>query len=627
VNGPAGAGEAIVEQADGRIVVASPTSGDFRLTRYLSDGTLDPGFGVGGLVTTPVGPGLDFSQGLTVQSDGKVVAVGAAYNASGSNSDFAVVRYNTDGTLDLSFGTGGMLVMPIGAFHDTAWDVVQQPDGKLVVSGDSNDLVGSIFKSRVTLVRYASDGSLDATFGSGGVVRTAIGTGNAQARALALQPDGKLIVGGAASLGELVARYNVDGSLDATFGAGGIAAGLIDGTIDSVALQPDGRIVANSRYLTFRVLRFDINGALDSVFGSGGVVATPSGNSYAVVLQPDGKMVAGGLEAGFFKLVRYNLDGTIDPTFGVSGAVTTPSGGLVAMLLDSAGRFVACGYSGTTQRLARYHTEFESTTTTTTSSTSTSTTSSSTSSTTTSSSSTSTTSTASSTSSSTTSTSESSTTSSSTTTSTSTIATTTSTTSTTTSTTSTTSTTLPPACASAPATGCRLGLPLKSSLQLVDATNDLEDQWKWKWKRGEASSVPDFKDPVGASPALRVCLYDGSANSQPLLQAVILAGGTCGTKPCWKLLGSPTSPKGYKFKSKAGTPNGVIAAKLKAGIQDKAQVEVKAKGIDVPLPALPLSLPVTVQLLIGDGDGTNCWQSTFSVPIRNDAQQFKAKGP
>lgn len=185
----------------------------------------------------------------------------------------------------------------------------------------------------------------------------------------------------------------------------------------------------------------------------------------------------------------------------------------------------------------------------------------------------------------------------------------------------------PPTCASSPASGCRLGLPGKSSLQLIDASNDLKDQLKWSWRKGAATSASDFLDPVGASPEMAFCLYDASGNSQPLLQAAILAGGTCGTKPCWKLLGSPTNPKGYKFKSKAGTPNGVIAAKLKAGVQDKAQVQVKAKGIDVPLPVLPLTMPVTVQLLIGDGGATNCWQSTFTTPIRNDPQQLKVKGP
>jgi hypothetical protein len=105
-----------------------------------------------------------------------------------------------------------------------------------------------------------------------------------------------------------------------------------------------------------------------------------------------------------------------------------------------------------------------------------------------------------------------------------------------------------------------------------------------------------------------------------------LPGASVGPSHAGRCWGTRRIP-GYKFTSKAGTPNGVIAAKLRAGVQDKAQVQVKAKGINVPLPALQLTLPVTVQLLIGDANGTNCWQSTFTTQVRNDAKQFKAKGP
>jgi hypothetical protein len=140
--------------------------------------------------------------------------------------------------------------------------------------------------------------------------------------------------------------------------------------------------------------------------------------------------------------------------------------------------------------------------------------------------------------------------------------------------------------------------------------------------------VSAFKNPVSSTSSYRLCLYDSSANPQPRRNADIPAGGTpagatCGPKPCWKANGTT----GFSYKDKDGTPDGVTGLKLKAGITGKAKVQVKGKGILLQPPGLPLTLPVTMQLLISDGVTTECWQTTYTVQTINDGLKFIAKGP
>ncbi len=178
-------------------------------------------------------------------------------------------------------------------------------------------------------------------------------------------------------------------------------------------------------------------------------------------------------------------------------------------------------------------------------------------------------------------------------------------------------------CPSIPDTGCRLGQPGRSGLQIKDKVGP-KDQLKWKLNKGDATDLADFLDPLGSSSAtLRLCLYDQSAAAQPLLEADIPPQGTCGTKPCWKTSGTT----GFKYKNKTALPNGIRDVKLKAGVAGKSQVSVKGKGGSLATPALPLTFPVTAQLIITDGASSNCWQNTFSTFTKNNALQVKAKGP
>ncbi|MBI5563064.1 MAG: hypothetical protein HY894_09490 [Deltaproteobacteria bacterium] len=175
-----------------------------------------------------------------------IVVAGASTNGSGSASDFAVVRYNSDGTLDTSFGAGGSVVTDIRGYDDYGNSLAILSDGRIVVAGDSYGLVDRDF----AVVRYNSDGTLDASFGVGGKVTTDVGAGDDDyAYAVGIQSDGKIVAAGPAGNGMLsdfaVVRYNTDGTLDASFGAGGMIrtdSGSID-FANGLAIQPDGRIV------------------------------------------------------------------------------------------------------------------------------------------------------------------------------------------------------------------------------------------------------------------------------------------------------------------------------------------------------------------------------------------------
>ena len=297
---------ATVVQPDGKVLVAGTTlnggSYDFVVARYNADGTLDTGFGTDGKVLTPVGTLTDEAHSIALQDDGKIVVAG--YASSGDN-DFAVVRYNADGSLDTGFGTGGKVTTPIGSGDDYAHDVTVQADGKIIVSGYTKV---SLFDTDFALVRYNADGSLDTGFGTGGKVTTAFGTGYDEAYGVTVQSDGKIIVAGSAINGSedfALVRYNADGSLDTGFGTGGKVTTPIGTGTDTaydVLVQADGKIVvageASGTGYDFALARYNADGSLDTGFGSGGTVLTAvsANNDFGrfVALQSDGKIVVGG---------------------------------------------------------------------------------------------------------------------------------------------------------------------------------------------------------------------------------------------------------------------------------------------------------------------------------------------
>ena len=345
VTTPFGAGDDVARAVDvsssGRPVVAgSSWNGsdyDFALVRYLSDGSLDTSFGTGGKVTTPIGPGDDEAYALALQGT-KLVAAGSSWN--GSSYDFAVARYNADGSPDASFNGNGVVTTPIGSGDDVAYAVVVQADGKIVVAGFSQS--GS--QDGFALVRYNQNGSLDTAFGTGGIVTTPVGFGGI-ARSLVLQPDGKLLAAGMASNGsdtdfELV-RYTTSGTLDVTFGTGGMVMTAIGPGNDAayaLDLQKGKPTAAGSSWNgsddDFALVRYNANGTPDTSFGGDGKVTTAigSGNdeAYAIGQQKNGKLIAAGASWNGvdddFALVRYETDGSVNTTFGSGGRVTTSLG-------------------------------------------------------------------------------------------------------------------------------------------------------------------------------------------------------------------------------------------------------------------------------------------------------------
>jgi uncharacterized delta-60 repeat protein len=360
------------------MVCAFVLSPHTRITLQAADGDLDPTFGVGGIVTTDFGTTFDVAEEVAVQPDGKIVVAGARFTSSG---DFAVARYNPDGSLDATFGLGGTVYTDLnGGSSDTGRAMALQPDGKIVLAGQSVTAV-SPSDEDFALVRYNSDGSLDTTFGTGGIVLTDFGAQFFEgAFSVAIDSAGRIVAAGgsftfATQRDFAVARYNPDGSLDTTFDGDGrvttpISLTNFDVAAD-VAIQADDRIVvvgfANS---DVALARYATNGALDTTFGGTGAITTNFGGLFAdataVVIQPDGKVLAVGSTTSTtttdFALVRYNADGSPDASFGTGGHVTTDftaTDVLTDVALQADGRIVVTGrtfdsVNGDDFALARY---------------------------------------------------------------------------------------------------------------------------------------------------------------------------------------------------------------------------------------------------------------------------------
>ena len=249
----------MVQQPDGKLVVAGTSISPFGnirfilLVRYLSDGRVDGSFGPGGKVITSVGSGSE-ANALIQQPDGKLVVAGfSSTSTMEAPRDVLLARYHLDGQLDPTFGVGGVVTTDFGA-DEGATALIQQPDGKLVVAGSSRPATGG--SANVLLVRYHSDGQLDPTFGVGGVVTTDFGADEG-VTALIEQPDGKLVVAGQSGIvrpqNTILARYHPDGRLDESSAWGVRSASSAHGpSISALLLQADGKlVVTGSRFNPF----------------------------------------------------------------------------------------------------------------------------------------------------------------------------------------------------------------------------------------------------------------------------------------------------------------------------------------------------------------------------------------
>jgi uncharacterized delta-60 repeat protein len=324
---------------------------------FAAAGDLDTAFGEGGLVTTvfPVG---SFATAVAIQTDGKIVAVGAAAGPS-ETGEFALARYKEDGALDQSFGDGGMVTTAIaGGGGDEARSVAIQENGRIVVAGSDS-------WRRFAVVRYRPSGALDDSFGGGdGVVRTNFAAGDDVAFDVAIQPDGKIVAVGAAGFGQVgfeLVRYRRDGSLDPKFGEGGKVVTRYEGAnARTVAIQPNGRIlVAGYNTTGFAMARYLPNGRLDRSFSGNGTIDHDFGTwnplrnifARAVALQPDGRIVVtGSFDIFNIGLARFRADGRLDRSFNGDGVMRTQvdggEQGANGLVIQPDGRIVATGYAG-----------------------------------------------------------------------------------------------------------------------------------------------------------------------------------------------------------------------------------------------------------------------------------------
>lgn len=354
----AGIGTSVIIQPDGKIVVAGyyynedSENDEIVVIRYNTNGTFDNSFGANGRVITAIGNNNAAAWGIVLQNDGKIVVAGSYDEISG----IVIVRYNSNGTLDNTFGNAGIVTDTYG---DIATSVSVQSDGKIVIASVTPN-------SNFLVARYNTNGILDNTFGTGGKVVTPIGNGNEDAAlAIKVQSDGKIIAAGYSTFNSItnftVVRYNSNGTLDNTFGTGGISLNTIGssgGAAFSLAIQTDGKIVGSGVSLNNEdiILRYNANGVVDSAFGTNGMIKTTFGTGYtvagdipswSVVIQSDGKIVAGGGilngSSGNFAVARYTGTGNIDANFGLNGK-TVASGGLgYSIDLQSDGKIVIAG--------------------------------------------------------------------------------------------------------------------------------------------------------------------------------------------------------------------------------------------------------------------------------------------
>ena len=334
-------------------------------------GGLDNTFGTNGIVTTTIGVEGDFSNDIAVQEDGKILLVGTSDIGTDENPlrVLTLARYNTDGALDNSFSGDGITTFDLGG-GVRGRSVAILPDGKILTAG----IHGGATTQDFLIVKFNSDGTVDMTFGSNGRVETDFASSIDITNKIHITPDGKIVLTGlvVSTTGDMdfgAARYNADGTPDVTFdGDGKVTFDLVndDDRCNSSALQPDGKLLLFGKVTIvgdtdFAILRCNVDGSLDNTFGTNGIVLTDFGTTddygMSIALQSNGKIIATGITDRFSSapklgVVRYNADGTLDNTFGTGGiASLTVGNGMYQNsnypVIQSDGKIVISGASTT----------------------------------------------------------------------------------------------------------------------------------------------------------------------------------------------------------------------------------------------------------------------------------------
>ncbi len=354
----------IIRQSDGKVIAVGATSdrNDFATIRYNSDGSLDDTFGINGIRVEDLGSNFEGASGVAIDSNGNIIVAG------NKDADFAIIRYKSNGSLDDSFDTNGTLTANL-TIQDIIFDVAIDEDDKIVILGTTFN--GN--EQDITLQRYNTDGTLDNTFGTMGTRIIPFGMGKVASlgfESLAIQSDGKIVIVCSNDGLFTVIRLNTDGSFDNSFDTDGMNTTTFNSnsieTGTSVKLQSDGKIIAagdsqpNAGDRDFVIARFNTDGSLDDTFNTSGKNITDFGNGddflSSVAIQDNGKIIAGGGVAGAsdrdIGLVRYNSDGSLDnqATFGSNGdaTVTTDLGSndnALSILFDAEQLLVLIGGS------------------------------------------------------------------------------------------------------------------------------------------------------------------------------------------------------------------------------------------------------------------------------------------
>lgn len=314
------------------------------LARYLTNGALDTSFGAAGIVTTAISGSNTRANALAIQADGKIVIAGFSSGSSGTVC--LVARYSSSGVLDNTFGTAGIRTIALGSGAQV--NAIRVQTNKIIIAGS----VVQNSTPQCLLIRLNDDGSLDTTFNGTGIVQLESGAVSS-ATSLLVDGSGRYVIGGASLQGYVLARYNSGGSLDGTFGSGGVVSinpGSSAG-ITSLAVQSDGKIVTGG-YVDgdLAVSRFNTNGSIDTGFGTSGtaflgVSSAEVGNSVAI--QNDGRVVVTGSAGSQILVARFLTTGTLDTSFASQGyAILNDyiSAAGTSVLLDTRQKIVLSGY-------------------------------------------------------------------------------------------------------------------------------------------------------------------------------------------------------------------------------------------------------------------------------------------
>jgi len=349
----------MVKDSSDRYLIAGVHNQNAAVWRYSSEGVLDNTFGTGGLVEFDGGGTIESVSKLLLQSDGKIIAVGFSQNTSSTRS-MSIWRLTSSGTLDSSFGTNGIVTYSGGGNYDLAYDGIIDSNNKIVVTGIDN-----ISGNDMAIWRFDINGTPDATFGTGGLAVDGATVSVDNGSHILEDSNGKYLILGSGNSNAVIWRYNSNGTLDTTYGTNGIVEydyasgydtlnGAVLGSNDTLTVAGTS---SNGTDMDVVLLKYDNTGTLVSSFGTGGVVRYDSSYGYdgpsVLAIDSSGRLLLTGASdnaAGDRDMMiwRYNANGSLDSSFGTNGVVRYDYGTATDergydMLIETTGKLMIAG--------------------------------------------------------------------------------------------------------------------------------------------------------------------------------------------------------------------------------------------------------------------------------------------